>query len=80
MLIKLVYANVRGLISKTASIRELLSETDATVLCVTETHLIEKNGKEVDGYTFFGKARVDKAGGGVGIFVKNTMKKKEISK
>ena len=42
--------------------------------CVTETHLSQNKGIVIDGYSFFGKAREGKSGGGVGIFVKNTMK------
>ena len=74
MQIKVVYANARGLISKLASVKEMLSETGAIVACVTETHLSENKGVAIDGYSFFGRAREGKSGGGVGIFVKNTMK------
>ena len=36
---------------------------------MTETHLSENKGTLIEGYTFFGRARAGKAGGGVGIFV-----------
>ena len=74
MQIKLAYANVRGLVGKIASVKEVLSDTDASIVCVTETHLSENKGIIVDGYSFFGKAREGKSGGGVGIFVKNALK------
>ena len=41
---------------------------------MTETHLSENKGTLIEGYTFFGRARAGKAGGGVGIFVKDAMK------
>ena len=72
--IKLVYANVRGLMSKIASTKEILSETEATIVCVTETHLSANKGIVIDGYSFFGRAREGRPGGGVGILVKSTMK------
>ena len=74
MQIKLTYANVRGLTSKIASLKEVLSETEATIACLTETHLSENKGSMIEGYSFFGKAREGKSGGGVGILVKNNMK------
>ena len=74
MQIGLMYANTRGLVSKIASIKEILSVTDSTIACVTETHLSQNKGIVIDGYSFFGKAREGKSGGGVGIFVKNTMR------
>ena len=69
-----MYGNVRGLVSEIASLKEILSETDATIACVTETHLSENKGTLIEGYSFFGRAREGKAGGGVGIFVKDGMK------
>ena len=74
MQIRLMYGNIRGLTSKITSLKEVLSETDASIACVTETHLSENKGTLIEGYTFFGRARAGKAGGGVGIFVKDAMK------
>ena len=67
MQIGLVYANVRGLVGKLASLKEVLSDTKATIACLTETHLSQNKGTLIDGYSFFGKAREGKAGGGVGV-------------
>ena len=69
-----MYANTRGLVSKMASVKEVLSETNTTMAFITETHLSENKGAMIEGFQFFGKAREGKPGGGVGIFVKNTMK------
>ena len=70
MQIELLYVNVRGLLSKIASTKEVMSATNASIVCLTETHLTENNGIKIEGYSFFGKAREGKSGGGVGIFVK----------
>ena len=71
---KILYANVRGLNSKLVSIKEVLSETEPTIALFAETHLPNNKGIKIDGYSFFGRAREGKPGGGVGIFVKNDMK------
>ena len=72
--LNLVYANVRGLLSKLPCVKEVLDETQASIACLTETHLAGNGGINVEGYTFFGKAREGKKGGGVGLLVKNSMK------
>ena len=41
---------------------------------MTETHLTEDKGVNVQGYTFFGKSRKEGKGGGVGIFINNSHK------
>ena len=67
-------SNTKGLVSKIALIKKVLSDTDSTIACLTETHLSQNKGIVIDGYSFFEKAREGKSGGGVGIFVKNMMK------
>ena len=62
MKIRMMYANSRGLLSKLASIKEVLSETDAAIACVTETHLSENKGMKIDVFSFFGKAKEGKPG------------------
>ena len=52
MQIRLMYANSRGLLSKLASIKEVLSETDATIACVMETHLSENKGLMIYGFSY----------------------------
>ena len=72
--ISILYANVRGLKSKMSCVKDILAETKPTVALFTETHLSENTGIKLDGYSFFGKAREGKPGGGVGICVANDMK------
>ena len=44
------------------------------LVLMTETHLTEDKGVNVQGYTFFGKSRKEGKGGGVGIFINNSHK------
>ena len=59
-----------------ASAKEILSDTGAEIACITETHLSQNKGIALDGYAFFGRARIGKSGGGVGIFVKESLKQR----
>ena len=70
-----MYANVRGMKSKKASIAETLNEHNPQVFLLTETLLRSNTGISIDGYTFFGKCRDGKTGGGVGILIHNDIKK-----
>ena len=73
--IKLMYANCRGLKSKIPCLKNILSELEPNIVLLTETHLTEDKGMNIDGFTFFGNARKGgKKGGGVCILVKNEMK------
>ena len=54
--------------------KELLADVKPTIALFTETHMPDNKGIKIDGYTFFGKAREGKMGGGVGICVANNMK------
>ena len=56
------------------SIKQILQELAPDIALVTETHLKHNLGVKVDDYTFFGKNRDKGEGGGVGIFVKNSLK------
>ena len=49
-------------------------ELQPDIILIAETHLKQNVGAKVHGYTFFGRARTEGAGGGVGIFV-NEQKK-----
>ena len=60
--------------SKIPCLKNVLSETNTDVALLTETHLTEDKGPLLEGYTFFGKARQGRKGGGVGILVKNDKK------
>ena len=69
-----MYANVRGMKSKKASITETLNEHNPQVFLLTETLLRSNTGISIDGYTFFGKCRDGKTGGVVGILIHNDIK------
>ena len=51
-----------------------LCEVNADVGLFCETFLTENKGIKMDGYTFFGRARTEGKGGGVGISVRNDRK------
>ena len=69
-----MYANVRGIRSKLVSITEILSEKNPQMFLITETLLCANTGINIKGYTFFGRKRVAKTGGGVGILVRNDVR------
>ena len=66
-----MYSNVRGIKGKKSSIIEILQENDPQLFLLAETHLRTDFGVNIKGYTFFGRKRGDKAGGGVGILARN---------
>ena len=70
----LMYANVRGLRSKLTCVNDLLNDVKPEIALFTETHLPDNKGIKFDGSSFFGKAREEKSGGGVGICVANHLK------
>ena len=70
----LLYANVRGISSKIACVKEVLAETKPDVALFTETHLPDDKGVKVEGYTFFGQSRKNQKGGGVGFLVREDRK------
>ena len=70
----LLYANVRGIKGKTSSISELTQELNPHLFFITETLLQTNGGINVQGFTFFGKARTTSQGGGVGILVRNDIR------
>ena len=63
-----------GINSKKASIVNVFSELSPDIGLVCETHLTSNTGVDIEGFSYFGKARLENKGGGVGIFVKNTRK------
>ena len=72
--IKILYANMRGIRSKVVCLTNTLCEVNADVGLFCETFLTENKGIKMDGYTFFGRARTEGKGGGVGISVRNDRK------
>ena len=68
-----MYLNIRGLKSKLESLREKIEEIDPTVICITETHLLEKEGLDIEGYVPYRNDR-DNLGGGIYVGVKEELK------
>ena len=66
-----MYANVRGIKSKLISISEILNETNPHLFLITD---ITNSGLNINGYTFFGRKREEKTGGGVGVLVRNDVR------
>ena len=61
-----MYANVRGLKGKKASLTEILQENKPLQFLVTEIQLRCDTVIKFDGYTFCSRKREGKIGGGVG--------------
>ena len=72
--LKILYANMRGMRSKLACLKNTLCEVNVDIGLFCETFLTENKGVQIEGYTFFGRARTTGKGGGVGICVKNDKK------
>ena len=68
------YSNAQGLKSKRSSLIDIFEVLKPQVALISETQLATNAGIKIEGYTFFGRAREHKAGGGVGIFVDNEIK------
>ena len=71
-----MYANVRGLKSKVTSITTILQECKPELFLLAETQLRSNVGINISGYTFHGKKREGKVGGGVGFLVRNDLRHK----
>ena len=69
-----MYANIRGMKSKITSLTEILEEKNPHIFLIAETLLRTNTGIYVKNYTFFGRKREGKLGGGVGILVRNNLR------
>ena len=69
-----MYANVRGLKSKLRDIKLILLDTEPDIAAFVETDLNTQGKIAVSGYTWVGKNRQHKEVGGVGCFIRNTIK------
>ena len=69
-----MYANTRGIRSKLAGLKNTLDEVNTDIGLFCETMLSDNQAIQIEGYTFFGKARTEGKGGGVGVCVKNEWK------
>ena len=70
-----MYANIRGLKGKKSSLSEILHENEPHIFLLTETQLRTNTGINFNNYIFFGRKREGKVGGGVGILVRNDIKR-----
>ena len=48
-----MYLNIRGLKSKYESFLEKVTEVEPTLICITETHLLEIEPLDIDGYEIY---------------------------
>ena len=69
-----MYSNIRGLKGKKTSLIDILHENNPQLFLLTETQLRANTGIKIDGYTFYGRKREGKVGGGVAIFVRNDIR------
>ena len=68
-----MYLNIRGLKSKFESLLDKIEEVEPTIVCVTETHLLETEKIEIEGYKVYRNDR-DNYGGGILVGVKDPLK------
>ena len=69
-----MYANVRGFKGKSSSVIEQLFSEKPHFFLLTETMLTTDTDIQIQGYTFFGKSRNGKGGGGVATLVRNDIR------
>ena len=69
--IKILYVNVRRLELKLRDIKMMLFNTEPDIAAFVETNLKAQEKIAVSGYTWVGKNRQHKEGGGGGYFIKN---------
>ena len=69
-----MHANVRGLKSKLRDIKMILLESQPNMATIVETNLKTLEKIAVSGYTWVEKDRQHKEGGGVGYFIKKSIK------
>ena len=69
-----MYANVRGIKGKITGLITVLEDIQPHVFLLTETHLQADTGINIPNYTFHGRKREGKPGGGVGILVRNDIR------
>ena len=76
----MLHQNIRGLFNKILDIQIILHEFNLHVLTLSETYIISNNYNDEDslydipGYYFIKKNRTKGPGGGVLIFISNTLK------
>ena len=75
--IKVAHQNIRGIISNFDILQEfLLSHKNIDVLTISETHLSDdthNSSLKIEGFNFVHRYRKSGKGGGVGLYIKNTL-------
>ena len=71
---KVMYLNIRGIKSKMSSFQSKIEETTPTIMCITETHVLESEEVKLEGYEIYRNDRDDKGGGGTLIAVREEIK------
>ena len=69
-----MYTNIRGFKGKKSSLTEILNENKPHLFFLTETQMRTDSNEQIDGYTFFGRKREGKIGGGVAFLARNDIK------
>ena len=62
---------IRGLKGKTIGLNAVLQDHTPQLFLLTETQLRSNIAPQIQGYTFYGKTREGKIGGGVGIYARH---------
>ena len=78
---KVIYSNVDGVISKDIEIRDMLTEKQPKIVCMSETKLTSNNSSHVlgwKGYKAWREDRKGKPGGGVLILTKEDLRARQI--
>lgn len=70
----LAHVNTRSLLANFEAFQHHISSSDYDVIGVTETWMrpdIDEHVINIDSYNFFGKNRINRRGGGVGLYIKH---------
>ena len=70
---RIIYTNIRGLKSKLDSLREIIEDLKPAIVAVVETHLIDSDIVQIDGYETIYRNNKDSNSGGVLIAVKDEL-------
>ena len=70
-ILKIMYTNIRGIKGKRSSLIEQLNAEQPHLFILTETLLPTDFNVNIEGYTFYGKARMGRYGGGVAVLVRD---------
>ena len=67
-----MYLNIRGIKSKIRSLNNIVEEVQPTIICITESHLMDEEDLQIDGYKNLRNDR-NNDGGGVLIAVQKKL-------